>query len=243
MATNRFTQRRRTPRQGRADERAERLGAILGKALAGGRDRSQQRQADVADTAGLSPSCWSDLERGKGARMSLRVWMRAADAVGSDLRAYLEHLPGTDRPRDAMHLRIQELVASIASGGAWRIGPEQTVGGIGFADMLLARRDARALVEIWTWLADVGDAFRTWQRKLDAFAATSATRPAGCWVLRATRRNRELVATHRTVFAARFPGSGRAWLRALANPSAEPPHEPALLWVTVRGDRLFAARR
>lgn len=175
--------------------------------------------------------------------MSLRVWMRAADAIGSDIRAYLEHLPGADQPRDALHLRIQELVASTAAAGGWRIEPEQMVGGIGFADMLLSRPDSRALVEICTWLSDVGESFRSWQRKLDALSTSGhPEQVTGCWVLRATRRNRQLVAAHRTLFAARFPASPQAWLRTFTDPAAAPPTDAGLLWVTVRGDRLFASR-
>ncbi|MEO6350453.1 MAG: hypothetical protein ABIP53_07360 [Candidatus Limnocylindrales bacterium] len=43
-------------------------------------------------------------------------------------------------------------------------------------------------------------------------------------------------------FHARFPGSGHAWLAALGEPTNPMPNDPALLWVTVRGDRLYPAR-
>ena len=200
------------------------------------------KQADVASVAGLSQSCWSELERGHGAKMSLRVWMRAADAVGSDLRSYLEALPGAGAPRDAVHLGIQELVASTAAGGGWRAAAEQLAGGSGFADLVLSRGEQRVLLEVWSWLADVGEAFRSWERKLERLSAADGGAVNGCWVLRATRRNRDLVTAHRTLIGARFPGSAAAWLTALSNPAVTPPPEAGLVWVTVRGDRLFASR-
>jgi hypothetical protein len=70
----------------------------------------------------------------------------------------------------------------------------------------------------------------------------SVPRIGGCWLVRATRRNRQLVGEHRHFFRARFPGSGRAWLAALSDAAVPMPAEPALLWVDVGGTRLFAAR-
>ena len=64
---------------------------------------------------------------------------------------------------------------------------------------------------------------------------------SGCWVVRATRRNRSLVAEHGALFRARFPGSASHWLESLRT-GRSMPSEPALLWVTVAGDRLFASR-
>lgn len=46
-----------------------------------------------------------------------------------------------------------------------------------------------------------------------------------CWVIRATRRNRELVARYPELFATRFPGSSRAWVAALAAGKRAPPTE------------------
>jgi hypothetical protein len=182
------------------------------------------------------------MERGKAAGMSLRVWVRATDAVGADLHAYLERVSGAERPRDAAHLKHQELVASTAAEGGWHPMVEHGLGGAGVADLLLGRAEERALIEIWTWFADVGDAFRSWDRKLEAIGARAESAVSGCWAVRATSRNRELVTAHATLFAARFPGSGPAWIEALTNPARPMPDWPAMLWVAVGGDRLFAAR-
>jgi hypothetical protein len=174
--------------------------------------------------------------------MSLRVWVRSSKAVGADLRAYLERATGADAPRDAVHLRHQELLARTAASGGWQSRPEHRLGGAGVADLVVSRRDELALIEVWDWFADVGDAFRSWDRKLENLQAQTDTRVSGCWIVRATQRNRQLIAAHRTMFGARFPGGGAAWLNALSARQCPMPATPALLWVTVGGQRLFAAR-
>src|SRR3972149_417997 len=58
-----------------------------------------------------------------------------------------------------------------------------------------------------------------------AGGAEGPYRVAACWVVRPTRRNRELMARYPEVFAARFPGSSLGWVRALAEGTA-PPQQP-----------------
>lgn len=226
----------------RSDENADRLAATLGRALKEARARRNRSQRTAAALSGISQSGWSNLERGRGATFSLRVWIRATDAVEAELRAYLERTSGADAPRDAVHLRHQELLARTARPGGWEVQPEVALHGVGVADLVLARSEDRAIVEVWNWLADVGDAFRTWDRKLERMRAGTAGRASGCWVIRATRRNRELIAAHATLFRARFPGSGAEWLATFGEARVPMPLDPALLWVSVRGDRLHPAR-
>jgi len=242
MPPHRYTQSRRSHRQVEADRRAEQLATFLGRSLKNARNARRAKQVEASTAAGISQSAWSDLERGLGANVSLRVWVRAGDAVRADVRAYLERASAADQPRDAVHLRHQELVARTAATGGWAIGPEHGLGGPGVADLLLTRADNVALIEVWDWFADVGDAFRTWDRKLERLAANHGHAIAGCWVMRATRRNRELLAAHRTLFTARFPASGAEWLAALTNPRTATPQQDAILWVSVQGDRLFPTR-
>lgn len=130
----------------------------------------------------------------------------------------------------------------MARPGGWKVQPEHGLAGVGVADVVLARSDERAIVEVWNWLADVGNAFRSWDRKLERMSAGVATHASGCWAIRATRRNRELVAAHANLFSARFPGSGAAWLAAFGGAHTPMPRDPALLWVSVRGDQLSPAR-
>jgi hypothetical protein len=52
------------------------------------------------------------------------------------------------------------------------------------------------------------------------------------FIVRRTRRNQRLLAELRPLFAARFPGSAAAWLRALGTDAAPLPATDGLLWST-----------
>jgi hypothetical protein len=104
------------------------------------------------------------------------------------------------------------------------------------------------LNECWNVIGDVGSAARSSARKLAEAERLAVLiggerpyRVAGCWVVRATRRNRELVARYPTVFEARFPGSSSWWVKALTE-GASPPNEPGLVWCDVAGTRLYPWR-
>jgi hypothetical protein len=100
-------------------------------------------------------------------------------------------------------------------------------------DVLLTRAPSReaAVVEVWDLLLDVGAAFRSFDEKV---AAVRARLPgwtvSGAWIVRGTRRNHSLVAELTPLFAARFPGDGRALLAALDRPTVALPPDPAILW-------------
>jgi hypothetical protein len=66
---------------------------------------------------------------------------------------------------------------------------------------------------------------------------------AAVWVVRDTRRNREILARYPEVFAAAFEGSSRQWIKALTTPNAEPPSEMGLVWCDRATTRLFAWRK
>ena len=76
-----------------------------------------------------------------------------------------------------------------------------------------------------------------------AGAATGAAdyRVTGCWVVRATKRNRDLVARYPEFFATRFPGSSAAWVAALTT-GTRPPDRPGIVWCDVAASRLFPVR-
>ena len=76
-------------------------------------------------------------------------------------------------------------------------------------------------VECWNTIGDIGAAARSSARKQAELAdlaiarwGTDATTGL-VWVVRATARNRALVARYPEVFASRFPGSSRGWVEAL----------------------------
>jgi transcriptional regulator with XRE-family HTH domain len=212
-------------------------------------------QQEAAGTAGISRGTWSGLEVGGDGRVTLATWNRAAFAVGSRVDGFLKRASAASQPRDAVHLRHQELIIRVASQGGWRALPEEPIDrearSSRAADVLLERGTEYALIEVWDWFDDVGGALRDWDRRLSAlerYAIARMTidapvpRHGGCWVLRATHRNRQLVQEHRHLFRSRFPGSGSVWLATLTTPGRRPPDEAALLWVAVGSTRLFPAR-
>ena len=162
----------------------------------------------------------------------------------------MEALPGASLPRDMEHLRRQSLLVGIAERGGWRAAPEAALVNDGprprSIDVLLTRvltREA-AVVEIWDLLLDGGDAMRGLEAKVAATRARlgSEWRVEGLLLLRRTTRNRQVVRDLAPLFAARFPASSAAWLRALADPAAQMPHAAGFAWTSVAGDRLIRAR-
>lgn len=241
------------------DRHASALAGKLGAALRDARKIRGLTQAEAAARAGLVQTTWSKLERDRDACYTLATWDRAAHAVGTALSAYLQQASAAAAPRDAVHLRNEELVLRTAAPGGWHgLGEAQIdrdPGRSRHADVLLERLraglgDEYALCEVSDWVPDVGDAVRDFQRRLAAVDRYAVARmrddavptTSGFWLVRATLRNRRLVDEHRNFFHSRFPGSGRAWLAALATPTAPMPAEPALLWVDVGGTRIFEAR-
>ena len=103
----------------------------------------------------------------------------------------------------------------------------------------LERREA-ILTEIWDWFDDVGSSLRSLDAKREALADRLAREFGGAegwrirclFVVRRTRRNAKLLQELRALFAARFPGSSVAWLRALGDPAAPLPDRDGLLWST-----------
>jgi hypothetical protein len=159
-----------------------------------------------------------------------------------------------EEPADAGHLKIQELVLRQGRAAGYRGTfelPTRPTDPSRSADVGLRDDFHRRLVllECWNVIGDIGAAARSTARKLseaEALATAiwggSPRRVSGCWVIRATRRNRELVARYPEVFSARFPGSSAGWVRALVA-GTEPPAEPGMVWCDVAATRLFPWRR
>ena len=189
---------RRSKMQVSADRAADELVGRLGRMVREARLRLGLTQDEVASRAGVHQSTISVIERGGGSACTMRVWVRAALAVDSDLRAYLEGISAADRPRDHVHLRGQELILVSAAPGGWSGVAEAEVdhdrSRSRSADVLLCRRTDQAMVEVWDWFHDVGGAWRTSTSKVARSAPDGPDGRVGLlWVVRATRRNRQLI--------------------------------------------------
>jgi transcriptional regulator with XRE-family HTH domain len=235
-------------RRGRV--RANGIGNRLAVALREARAIDRVTQQEAADRSGISQARWSELERGLGASASVETWAIAASAVGMQLAAFLEGVPGADRPRDIEHARRQAAVIDAAVSGGWRALPELALDPAArsrSADVALTRelRGEAVATEIWDWFDDIGASFRGLDAKKQLLAdrlrrdfggaATNAWRVAGLFVVRNTARNRALVRELRSLFVARFTASSAAWLRTLANPDAPMPDGDGLLWSDLYG--------
>jgi len=249
---------RATQSQRRGQARSAELADRLGRGLREARVSAGRLQRQVAAEAGISQPRCSDLERGLGAGATLETWALAAEAVGRQLVAFLERVPGAARPRDYEHIKRQQLIVGIAVRGGWHPMPEHPLDGDSLRsrsiDIFLTRADRREamVVEIWDWFADVGDAMRGLDDEIAAIRRTlapgadgdiEAWRVGGLWVVRGTHRNRGLVRELRDVFESKFSGSAAGWLAALEDPATTMPSSSGFLWTDVKGTRLIAGRR
>jgi hypothetical protein len=140
--------------------------------------------------------------------------------------------------RDAGYERTFELATRPTDPAAWV--------DVGLIDH---RRRRLILVECCNVMGDIGSSTRSSDRKRAEAEALAIALGHGkpyavhvCWVLRATRRNRELVGRYPTIFSSRFPGSSRAWVQALTA-GGEPPAARGLVWTDLPCTRLHEWRR
>lgn len=227
--------------------------ARLGTDVREARSHRHLTQRRLGVRVGLSQSAISRSERGLGGGLTLDAWQRIALALNITLRVTLQRDPLAETA-DAGHLGSQELALRLGRAVGYRglvelpTKPAEPWRSIDVALVDDARR--RIMVgECWNSIGDVGAAARTSNRKQAEAEALAAARwgeqahAVGLvWVVRATARYRALVARYPEVFAARFPGSSAAWVRALIA-GGELPRLPGLVWASVDGTRLFAWRR
>ena len=230
--------------------RAAYVAKRLGIGLRDGRLAAGLPQREVAARAGVSQPEIAKLEGGHGTDTGVDTWAACGAAVGLQLAAFFEAAAGADMPRDIEHLKRQNLVIAMAASGGWHAEPEAALAGDGprprSIDVLLtrsARREA-AVVEVWDLILDGGQVMRTLEAKvLDTRGRLGATwRVEGLLIVRGTQRNRRLIGDLAALFAARYPASSHAWLRALSKSVVPMPDAEGLAWTDVRGDRLLPAR-
>lgn len=159
-----------------------------------------------------------------------------------------------EEPADSGHLRIQELILRLGrQTGAQRFFelPTKPADPTRSTDVGLRYDTHRrlTLVECVNTFGNINASVRSGDRKRAEAEALAVAIGHGepysvhqCWVIRATRRNRGIVAKYPEIFAVRLPGSSREWVRALTT-GATPPEEPGLVWCSVDASRLFEWRR
>lgn len=231
----------------RGRRRADALSTRIGTGLREGRLAEPLTQQQAADRCGISQPRWSELERGLGASATLAMWAIAASAVGLQLAAFLEGVPGADRPRDMEHLLRQNALVELAASGGWRALPELAVDqsprsrSIDVALVRVERREA-VVGEIWDWFDDVGSAFRTHDaKKLLLRERLAREHPGvdrwqvgGLFVVRDTHRNRVLTRELSALFGSRFAARSSDWLAALRQADLVMPGADGLLWSDAR---------
>jgi len=227
--------------------------ARAGAEIRAARKRKLLTQRELGRLAGLSQAAISRAERGLGGGLTLDAWQRIGLALDRPLVVSFQR-DVSGETADAGHLAMQELVLRLGRAAGFSTSfelPTRPAEPWRSADVGLRDDPGRRLilVECWNTIGDVGGAARASERKRAEAEALAVSRwgeaPHGVgvvWVARASARNRALVARYPEVFAARFPGSSRAWVQALRDGTA-PPTEPGLVWCDLAATRLFAWRR
>lgn len=217
------------------------------------RRRRGLTQKALGRRVGLDQTTISRLERGDGASLSLVVWQQVALVLQLHLELTLGRDP-LEEPADAGHLGIQELVLRLGR----QIGVKRTFElptrpanpqlstDVGLTDDVNRRLIQVECVNVF---GNVNASVRSSDRKRveagDLAIAMGHGEPYTVhqvWVVRATRRNRQLLARYPELFAVRFTGSSHAWARALTD-GTKPPDEQGLVWCDVNATRLFEWRK
>ena len=209
-------------------------------------------QAILGAKCRLSQSTISDMEIGHGGGLSAIAWQRLAIVLDLPFKVELGR-DSLEEPVDAGHLGVQELVLRIGRRAGYRrtfelatkpSDPSRSTD-VGLID----DTNRRLLqVECVNTFGNINASIRSSDLKraeAEALAiAISHGRPYAVhvvWVVRATRRNRHLLATYPELFESRFTGSSRAWVRALTA-GTPPPASPGLVWCDVNATRIFEWR-
>jgi transcriptional regulator with XRE-family HTH domain len=232
------------------DRETQAIVARLGREIRDWREHHGLTLAQLGARVGLGASRMGDIERGEGGEASFSTYVALGIAIGRPLAAMFSKGVEPAATRDGGHLPIQELMLGLGRRHGRARTFELPTRSLRSVDVGLRDDRFRVLIlnEIWNRIDDVGAAKRDSDRKVDevrqhAIATNDPPyRVASCWVLRATAANRALVARYPNVFESAFPGSSRAWVRALVD-GAEPPTHPGLVWADVAGTRLFEWRR
>jgi transcriptional regulator with XRE-family HTH domain len=243
-----MTRRSRTHTQVAGSREAAAIAATLGGVARAARKARRSTLGTLAPKLGISKTRLSEIERGLGTRVPLETWVALGVALERPLAiSFSRPLTPAIGTSDAGHLEIQEHVLGLARAtgrpGAFELptrpdDPSRSTD-VGIRDPGNA---ARILVECWNTFGDLGAAIRATRRKEHEAAATwPEDRIAVVWVVRASAANRALLARFPTIIDAAFPGSSRAWVKALSI-GGSPPTDPGIVWFDPGTGRLIERR-
>jgi len=229
--------------------------AVLGRRVREARLRRHWSQAALGRKIGVSASWISTLERGRGAGVPLVVWFALGNALGITFR--VEYLrDALADVADAGHLEIQELMLRLARatgrGRTFEL-PTKPASPSHSIDVCTRDDEQRVLCiqECWNTFGNINASVRSTRRKIAEAEQLAVAvggeggpyRVAAVWIVRDTRRNRELLSRYPEVFASAFTGSSAVWVRALTMSGSQPPVDLGLVWCDRNASRLFARRR
>lgn len=175
------------------------------------RKRRRWTQAQLGQKVGLSQSAISKLERGLGGALSLLVWQKVALVLGLPWTLELGR-DALEEPADAGHQGIQELVLRLGKVAGYRrtfeLATKPSDPSRSTDAGLIDDANRRLLqVECVNLFGNINAGIRSSDRKRAEAEALAISighgRPYAvhlCWVVRATRRNRHLIATYPEIF-------------------------------------------
>jgi transcriptional regulator with XRE-family HTH domain len=220
-----------------------------------GRTRLGLTQDELADLVGVGQTRISQIELERGGGAPLELWVALSVALRQPLAvAFTRPLGEVRNLVDAGHLAMQEYLLGLArETGRTATFELPTRPSDPSRSIDVCVRDARNRVliveEAWNTFGDLGAAIRATHRKVAEAAGLAATidngppfRVATVWVVRASATNRALGGRYPEILGSAFPGSSRAWVRALTAGLA-PPGEPGLVWFDPSPRRLHEWRR
>lgn len=234
---------------------ARAVAARLGVSVQAARQRRAWSRSRLGARVGLSATRIGQIERGDGAGASLELWFAIGQALDVPFRAEFAR-DRIEEPLDAGHLAMQELMLRLGRETGRGRGFELSTkpANPSFSIDVGVRDDALRVLfieECWNTFGNINESVRSTRRKIAEAGQLAVAiggergsyRVVAVWIVRDTRRNREIVARYPEVFAAALTGSSRHWVRALTSAAVEPPVELGLVWCDLRATRVFAWRR
>lgn len=231
------------------------MAADLRRRIREARLRRGWSQLELGVRIGVTQSRIGQLERGEGERAPLDVWFSLGHVMKMPFKAEFWRDALQD-VTDAGHLAIQELMLRLgqATGRARTFElPTRPANPTFSIDVCLRDDIARTLIieECWNTFGNINASVRSTRRKVaeaDQLAIAiggdrGPYRVAAVWIVRDTRRNREILSRYPEVFASVFLGSATQWVKALMTEGVDPPSDLGLVWCDLRVKRLFAWRR